>query len=74
MGTIVAALISAAVSVAQWLFGGKQQAAGVAQGTAEAQRDIANANAATEANIAKAEANAPKTDDEALKRLEAGNA
>lgn len=74
MSTLLAAIIGAAVSLFKWIFGGKQQAAGVAQGRAEANAETAGQSAATEAAIAKAEADEPTTKDEALTRLESGTA
>ena len=66
---IISAIASFVLKAFQWATGGKQQAAGVAQGRSEANAATATQSAAVEGRVAQAEADAPKTNDEALARL-----
>lgn len=71
---IISAVGSMVLGAFKWLYGGKQQAAGEAQGVAEAERDSATSAATVASAVAKAEANAPQTNADVLKLLEEGKA
>lgn len=55
------AIASFVLSIIKWIFGGKQQQAGVDQGKAEASAETSAASAKTEAAIAEAEASTDRT-------------
>lgn len=68
------AIISFLLGIVKWVWGGRQQTEGEAQGKAEQAAVDTGAAASAEGRIAKAEADAPTTEEEALKRLRDGSA